>query len=45
MSSVTKKEMLPKMRWRYAQRGKKGKTSLINEVCEQWGYGRKYAVK
>ena len=45
MSSITKKEMLPKLRWRYAQRGKKGKTVLLNELCEQWGYGRKYAIK
>ena len=45
MSSIIQKEMLPRMRWRYARRGKKGKTSLINELCEQWGYERKYAIK
>ena len=45
MSSIVQQEMLPKMRWRYAKRGKKGKTSLINELCEQWGYERKYATK
>ena len=45
MSSIIQKEMLPRMRWRYARREKKGKTSLINELCEQWGYERKYAIK
>lgn len=45
MSLIIQKEMLPRMRWRYARREKKGKTSLINELCEQWGYERKYAIK
>ena len=45
MSSITKKERLPKLRWRYAKRGKKGKTVLLNELCEQWGYWRKHATK
>lgn len=45
MSSIIQKEMLPKMRWRYGKPGKKGKTVLINELCEQWGYERKYAIK
>jgi len=45
MSSIIQKEMLPKMRWRYGKRGKKGKTVLINELCEQWGYERKHAIK
>jgi hypothetical protein len=29
---MIQKEMLPRMRWRYARREKKGKTSLINEL-------------
>ena len=45
MSSITKKEMLPRMRWRYAKYGKKGKTLLVNEFCEQWRYNRKHAIK
>lgn len=44
MNSITKKEMLPRMRWHYAKRGKKGKSSLINELREQWGYERKHAI-
>lgn len=35
MSSTVQKEMLPKMRWRYAKCGKKGKISLINELYRE----------
>ena len=46
MSQNSRKEYLQKMRWRYAQRtGKKGKTMLIDELCEVTGYERKYAIK
>lgn len=45
MSQTIKKELLPKLRDRYTKRGIKGKTVLINEVCKDWGYERKYAIK
>jgi hypothetical protein len=45
MSQNTRKETLPRLRQRYAGRVGKGKTALINEVCEQWGYNRKHAIK
>lgn len=45
MKKHTQKEELPKMRQRYAKRGIKGKSLLITEVCEQWGYSRKHAIK
>jgi hypothetical protein len=36
---------LAKMRWRYAQRGREGKSRLLDELCEVCGYDRKYAIK
>lgn len=33
------------MRQRYARRGREGRTALINEVCEPFGYSRKHAIK
>jgi len=44
MSQEIKKELLPKLRGKYAERGIKGKTALINEVCKDWRYERKYAI-
>jgi len=40
-----RKEQLGQLRWRYAGRGKEGKSRLLNEFCEQYGYERKYAIK
>jgi hypothetical protein len=38
-------EQLERLRGRYAGRGKEGKSRLLNEFCEQYGYERKYAIK
>lgn len=45
MSQRAKEEMLPRLRQRYLERGKAGKSRLIDEVCEQFGYSRKHAIK
>lgn len=45
MSQTIRKEMLPRLRQRYIQRGVQGKSVLITEVCEQWEYSRKHAIK
>jgi hypothetical protein len=45
MSQGVKEEMLPRLRQRYLERGKEGKSRLIDEVCEQFGYSRKHAIK
>lgn len=45
MSQTIRKEMLPRLRQRYLKRGNKGKSALIDEVCEQWDYSRKHAIK
>ncbi|MEZ0296287.1 MAG: hypothetical protein ACAI35_07520 [Candidatus Methylacidiphilales bacterium] len=33
------------MRQRYMDRGKEGKSRLLDELCEQFGYSRKHAIK
>jgi len=45
MSQRSKREVLKKMRERYARRGREGRSKLIDEVCEMCGYERKYAIK
>src|SRR5690606_18049227 len=45
MSRNVAEEMLPRLRQRYMERGRAGRTRLIDEVCEQWGYSRKHAIK
>jgi len=45
MSRKVAEEMLPRLRQRYMGRGRAGRSRLIDEVCEQWGYSRKHAIK
>jgi len=45
MSQLSRKEYMAKMRWRYAQRGREGKSRLLDELCEVCGYDRKHAIK
>lgn len=45
MSQKIREELLPRMRQRYAGRGKQGRGVLLDEVCEQFGYSRKHAIK
>lgn len=45
MSRKIAEEVLPRLRQRYAGRGRDGRTRLIDEVCELWGYSRKHAIK
>lgn len=45
MSKKTQEEQLPKYRQRYKNRGRKGKSRLLDEFCEQYGYNRKHAIK
>jgi hypothetical protein len=45
MSRKIAEEVLPRLRQRYAGRGREGRRRLIDEVCEQWGYSRKHAIK
>ncbi len=45
MSQKIREEMLPRLRQRYAGRGRQSRTRLIDEVCEQFGYSHKHAIK
>lgn len=45
MSQDLKRELLPKLRHRYAQRGREGKSQMLDELCQDHGYERKYAIK
>jgi hypothetical protein len=45
MSQKVREDMLPKLRQRYAGRGREGRTRMINELCEQFGYSRKHGIK
>jgi hypothetical protein len=45
MSQKIKEEMLPRLRQRYVNRNRAGRSALITEVCEQFGYSRKHAIK
>lgn len=38
-------EELHRLRRRYAGRGKEGKSRLLDEFCDHYGYERKYAIK
>lgn len=45
MSQELKREWLPKLQARYAQRNREGKSRMLDELCEDYGYDRKYAIK
>lgn len=45
MSRQVAREVLERMRERYAGRGREGKGRMLDELCEQWGYSRKHAIK
>ncbi len=44
MSRKIAEELLPRVRQRYMGRGREGRSLLIDELCEQWGYSRKHAI-
>src|SRR5271165_4973385 len=45
MSKELKKELLGKLLGRYARRNREGKSRLLDELCEDYKYDRKYAIK
>jgi len=42
---IDREEHLERLRWRYQRRGKEGRSRLLDEFCEDYGYERKYASK
>jgi len=45
MSQELKKTLLVKLQNRYAQRAREGKSRMLDELCEDYEYERKYAIK
>ena len=45
MSMDLKNDRLPKLRQRYQARKREGKTRMLDELCQDHGYERKYAIK
>jgi hypothetical protein len=45
MSKELRSQWLPKLQARYAGRGREGKSRMLDELCADHGYERKYAIK
>jgi hypothetical protein len=45
MSKELKKDWLPKLQERYSRRNREGKSRMLDELCEDYEYERKYAIK
>jgi len=46
MSQLSQNELLPKLRYRYKNaKSKLRKSQILDELCQDWGYDRKYAIK
>src|SRR5438445_7707609 len=45
MSKKLKKDWLPKLQARYARRNREGKSRMLDELCDDYQYERKYAIK
>jgi len=45
MSKELKKDCLPKLQARYLRRSREGKSRMLDELCDDYKYERKYAIK
>lgn len=45
MSKELKSGLLAKLQGRYARRGREARSRMLDELCEDYGYERKYAIK
>ena len=45
MSQELKEDWVPKLQNRYQRRNREGKSRMLDELCEDYGYERKYAIK
>ena len=45
MSREIKDDLLPRLQARYAQRGREGRSRMLDELCADYHYERKYAIK
>jgi len=45
MKSISREEQLERWRERYQKRGPQGKARLLDQLCEDFGYHRKHAIR
>jgi len=45
MTAMTKKELISSVKSRYLKAGKKDKSKILDEFCQNTGYNRKYATR
>jgi hypothetical protein len=45
LKNVSREEQLERLRRRYAGRGAEGKSRMLDELCEQYGYHRKHMIR
>lgn len=45
MSREIKEDLLPRLKARYAKRGREGRSRMLDELCLDYHYERKYAIK
>jgi hypothetical protein len=45
MSKELRREWLPQLQERYGRRNREGKSRMLDELCEDYEYERKYAIK
>src|SRR5437868_4038633 len=45
MSKELRRDWLPKLQERYGRRNRDGKSRMLDELCEDYQYERKYAIK
>jgi hypothetical protein len=45
MSREIKEDLLPRLKACYARRGREGRSRLLDELCQDYHYERKYAIK
>ena len=45
LKTISRNEQLERLRKRYQQRGPEGKSRILDELCEQYGYHRKHAIR
>lgn len=45
LKTINRDEQLERLRKRYQKRGSEGKGRILDELCEQYGYHRKHAIR
>jgi len=45
MKTLSRGEVLERLRARYAGRGREGRSQMLDEICAEQGYTRKYAIR